>query len=143
MPIVYRIEHKQRKNKTNYLNIEHYEGCYRNRSIIPPDIDITMSQLPSPHCSNWFNESKHGHMIFAFCSLELIIKWFGNSVLNELSKLGYVIALYELDRKHIVYDDRGIQCVFDYREAIPVKRSFYKESNVIPFNHEKELCYGT
>lgn len=123
---VIRVEHYVLK-ETESNNV-YYMGCYRNRFDLPDAIQTKMGNVPRPDREWWDREECS---IFAFRNVEALKQYFTPDVLEHLSKIGFVLAIYEIPAKHVMLDTENVQCAFNPAYAKKIKRKVYKGEDTI------------
>lgn len=129
---VIRIEHYRTKTRTYEDQKEHYAGVYQHPGNqymnAPSDIYEKMRSVP---CPDYGFMQRRRNMIFAFTSIEHLMRYFTEDVLKHISENGFIIAVYEVHTDFVDYCESGVQCVFCPVKAKKVKRKFYKDQSTL------------
>lgn len=114
--LVYRIEHKTRKNKDS----KWYKGPFGCRYDYPDHIADAMSAPPGPR--DWWYEDHS--MVFACPCVDSFLDWFNEDIQLELRKHGYMVSVY--DAEEYIVSPYGEQVVFYPESARKIRRFTFK-----------------
>jgi len=123
---IYRIEHVVRKSTPDdEKESRHYLGAYSARhEVLDSNQANDICGLPSPNIGNWW--PRDYKTVFAFQSLEALLKYFTPEILEAFSVHGFVIAVYEVNMSEAYLDDIGLQCAIYPNRAKRIMRKYYR-----------------
>lgn len=120
---VYRIEHKRITGDYRNMGRRYYVGPFALSDRMQDD-DARSRMYNPPGPREWWHFDYS--QLFACPSISALREWFDDEIMHELTRLGFMIAVYEVPNEHVAKCPRGEQCAFSIAHAKKIKRKTWK-----------------
>ena len=124
---VFRMEHKRVKWDNGYG--EQYVGPFHSYAYSKIDDTINDEMCAPPPPRDWFDYNRA--YLFACATKQALLDWFNPRIQEELKRIGFIVAVYEVPADKVQHCPHGIQCAFDLRHARKVKRRTWKDETTL------------